>query len=236
MSATPEFAVGGSVHLCVNNQIGYTTDAAHGRCARLPACSPRTQLGHLLCACSSSRYATDLAKAVSAPVLHVNGDSIEVRRRRRAAPAIEPRLVPVAFAFALSTRARALALSACRTWCARCSSRSLIGSDSGATCSSTWSAIACTATTNSVFVCAHSARTRNTCTLRSRAQTTPRSRSRACTARSASTARRPTRSPSASSCVSSSSPPLLLSSFSPSPDRSSAACALRPSESSPASS
>lgn len=132
MSATPEFSVAGSVHLCVNNQIGYTTDSAHGRCAiGPPAPSPRPHIvqyssehrsgpyrpgctratvpythphphphcsgagagivvrehcsSHLISSrltCrSSSRYVTDLAKAVSAPVLHVNGDSIEVRNQ-----------------------------------------------------------------------------------------------------------------------------------------------------------
>lgn len=54
---TPHFEVGGSIHLIVNNQLGFTTPADRGR---------------------SSRYCTDLAKTISAPVLHVNGDCPEV--------------------------------------------------------------------------------------------------------------------------------------------------------------
>jgi probable 2-oxoglutarate dehydrogenase E1 component DHKTD1 len=52
LSMVPHFEVGGSVHLVVNNQLGFTTPADRGR---------------------SSRYCTDLAKITSAPVLHVNG-------------------------------------------------------------------------------------------------------------------------------------------------------------------
>ncbi|CAH1993411.1 unnamed protein product [Acanthoscelides obtectus] len=53
LSRVPHFEVGGSVHLVVNNQVGFTTPAARGR---------------------SSRYCTDVARIISAPVIHVNGD------------------------------------------------------------------------------------------------------------------------------------------------------------------
>ncbi|KAL5008021.1 hypothetical protein ScPMuIL_013602 [Solemya velum] len=52
----PHFNVGGSIHLIVNNQIGFTTEGDRGR---------------------SSRYCSDQGKINSYPVLHVNADSPE---------------------------------------------------------------------------------------------------------------------------------------------------------------
>ncbi|XP_048259184.1 probable 2-oxoglutarate dehydrogenase E1 component DHKTD1, mitochondrial isoform X2 [Haliotis rufescens] len=52
----PHYRVGGSIHLIVNNQIGFTTESLLGR---------------------SSKYASDQAKINGYPVLHVNGDSPE---------------------------------------------------------------------------------------------------------------------------------------------------------------
>lgn len=59
MSQLPHFEVGGSFHLVVNNQLGFTTPAERGR---------------------SSMYCTDVAKMIHAPVLHVNGDDPEVTK------------------------------------------------------------------------------------------------------------------------------------------------------------
>ncbi|GAA6054713.1 hypothetical protein JCM3770_000044 [Rhodotorula araucariae] len=56
LASLPHFNVGGTVHLVVNNQLGFTTASTQGR---------------------SSFYATDLAKMIAAPVLHVNGDRVD---------------------------------------------------------------------------------------------------------------------------------------------------------------
>lgn len=56
----PAYDTGGVVHVIVNNQIGFTTTPAENR---------------------STTYATDLARAVQIPVLHVNGEDLEAIRR-----------------------------------------------------------------------------------------------------------------------------------------------------------
>jgi 2-oxoglutarate dehydrogenase E1 component len=55
-SKLPGYAVGGALHIIVNNQIGFTTPAAEGR---------------------STPYATDVARLLQVPIFHVNGEDPE---------------------------------------------------------------------------------------------------------------------------------------------------------------
>ncbi len=54
LSRLPGYRVGGTVHILVNNQIGFTTPPTQGR---------------------SAMYATSVAKMLPAPILHVNGEN-----------------------------------------------------------------------------------------------------------------------------------------------------------------
>uniref|UniRef100_A0A672M6C3 2-oxoadipate dehydrogenase complex component E1 n=1 Tax=Sinocyclocheilus grahami TaxID=75366 RepID=A0A672M6C3_SINGR len=56
LSNLPHFRVGGSIHLIVNNQVGYTTPSERGR---------------------SSLYCSDVGKMVGSAIIHVNGDDAE---------------------------------------------------------------------------------------------------------------------------------------------------------------
>jgi 2-oxoglutarate dehydrogenase E1 component len=53
MANVPDFNVGGTIHVIVNNQIGFTTNPIHAR---------------------STPYCSDLGKAFNCPIFHCNGD------------------------------------------------------------------------------------------------------------------------------------------------------------------
>ena len=56
LSDLPQYSTHGTMHVVINNQIGFTTDPRFSR---------------------SSPYCTDVARVVNAPIFHVNADAPE---------------------------------------------------------------------------------------------------------------------------------------------------------------
>jgi 2-oxoglutarate dehydrogenase E1 component len=56
MAYVKGYTVGGTIHLAIDNQVGFTTNPENGR---------------------SSHYCSDISKVLATPVLHVNGDDVE---------------------------------------------------------------------------------------------------------------------------------------------------------------
>src|SRR5690606_36268454 len=56
LSGLPGYETGGTIHIVINNQIGFTTTPEFGR---------------------FTPYPTDIAKSIQAPIIHVNGDDPE---------------------------------------------------------------------------------------------------------------------------------------------------------------
>jgi hypothetical protein len=74
MSQLSGYGTGGTVHVVVNNQVGFTTLPRNGR---------------------SSTYATGVARMVEAPIFHVNGDEVGAGGAGEPGTVVLPRAAPV---------------------------------------------------------------------------------------------------------------------------------------------